>query len=197
MKLAMRPSFRKSKKDAAVEEEPAEVTTTPDKVAAPVPAPRRRSDLTPNKVPRRGVLGKMGMKKKEKVSLIRPPQSKNVQDSVAMEKEADKEEPAAAVVEEEEPAAEPMETTETETKEAEDAPMDEEPVVKEEEDAVEEREEEDLKEEEQPAMEPAPEQTDEASAAPVQEEQSRDERDQPEEQATLMNNPTGFLCGCV
>jgi len=54
-----------------------------------------------------------------------------------------------------------------------------------------------LKEEEQPAMEPAPEQTDEASAAPVQEEQSRDERDQPEEQATLMNNPTGFLCGCV
>lgn len=187
MKLSMRQSSRKSKKDVTVE--PAEVATTPSK--SPM-------------VPRRGVLGKMGLKKKEKVSLIRPPQSKNVQQSIETDKSPEEEEPAPV---EEEPvadaAAEPMDApAKSETQDVEDTPMEEEPAKEEEEEEeepVDEREEEEpTVEEKSVAMEPVDEQCEEApSEAPVQEDQQSvaEERDQPEEPQSYLN--TGLLCGCV
>jgi hypothetical protein len=162
-------SFRKSKSQ---KEEPAEVATTP------------------GKIPRRGVLGKMGMKKNEKKSLIRTgSKSKNVQSSVQFPIKWETE-PMPAPVDEETPVTEDAPADTTEPKDAEDdAPMEEESAAPVEEKSVEERGEE----EEQPvAMEP--EQTADSSA-PVEEEQSvSEEREQPEEHP-VMN--TGFLCGCV
>lgn len=147
MKIS-RPSFqfKKSKKDV----DPAE------------------ESVTVTKVPRKGVLGKMGLKKKEKtVKAVEEPKPEPVEEA------APAEEPVA-----ETPAEEPVAET------VEDAPVDEE------EPAAEEREEEPA---EEPAeeVEEAPE--DAPEDAPV-EEDIADEREQPESSEPMS---TGFLCGCV
>ena len=86
------PSFRKAKKDDA------EVSTTTAKV------------------PRAGVLGKMGLKKKSKVVVTEEPKPEPVEEPVKEEAPAEEpvaEEPAEEPVEEreEEPAEEPAEET--------------------------------------------------------------------------------------
>merc|ERR1712032_1525896 len=121
-------SFRKSKSQ---KEEPAEVATTP------------------GKIPRRGVLGKMGMTKSEK-KIRTGSKSKNVQASVVQFPIKWETEPMPAPIEDKEtPVTEDAPADTTEPKDAEDAPMEEEK-------AAEERGEET----EQPvAMEPVEEQT--------------------------------------
>ena len=77
-----RPSFRKSKKNVA--EEPVEEVST----------------IT-TKVPRKGVLGKMGLKKKEKSKVaVTKPEPVEEQKPEPVEEAAPAEEPAAAPVEE-------------------------------------------------------------------------------------------------
>lgn len=182
MKLSVRSSFRKSKKDVSAECEPSEevVETTSRKE---------------EKEPRKGLLGKMGMKKKSS-SKIKAPQASNVGYSIngipsgkPRPTEEQKPEPAG----EKEPITEPDDAAPATTEDAEDAtPMEEEPKVEEEDEpAVEERDEEEPKEEEAVTTELS----NVSAEEPVPEEQSvSEEREQPET-PPAMN--TGLLCGCV
>jgi len=177
----VRNSFRKSKKDVSAECEPSEEIAT--------------TSVKEEKEPRKGLLGKMGMKKKSS-SKIKSPQSSNVGYSIngiptgkPRTTEEQKPEPA----EEKEPSTEPEDAPPAASEDAEDAaPVEEEPKVEEEEEpAVEEREEEEPKEEEVVTTELS----NVSAEEPVVEEQSvSEEREQPET-PPAMN--TGLLCGCV
>lgn len=131
-------------------------------------------------VKRRGLLGKIGLKKKVKKTPqeVKPAEEKPVEESAIVEEKP---------VEEtsEEPAAAPLEPEE-EKKEEEETPEEE------------DRDEDEPKEEEAAAEEPMEE--DEADAEPMVDEcPTAEERDQPEDEAsaTPREASTGFLCGCL
>jgi hypothetical protein len=148
-------------------------------------------------VKRRGLLGKLGMKKKSKAPVpIRA--EKPVEDDTVEDTMPAREEEAAPAGEE--PTPEPLEP-EAAKKEEEEEPADEDDKEEQEdpaEDPAEERDE-DIKEDEPVAEEPdAEEQLADAEAAPVVEEGAEiEEREQPEPTTPRTSQSTGFLCGCL
>ena len=129
-------------------------------------------------VKRRGILGKIGLKKKEKVA-------KN--DEPIAEDAAEETPVVENVVSTHSAHAEEAHTEEAKPLEPEAEKKDEEPT--EERDIVEPKEEESAPIEEEPK---------EAAAEPFEETEVIEEREQPEQSATPRDAPsTGFLCGCI
>lgn len=199
MKLMPRGSFRKSKKNLA-EEEPTEAEVT---------AEVSKSETKPAKVPRKGMLGKMGLKKKEKSVKLTP--SSNVRASIQDNEPSPEEDTPTPSAEDEEtspphtdddapPAADTHSSAEDAPGPMEETDEEAEPVKEEEEEEPmkeEDRDEEEPKEEEQQpvAMDPAPDH--QLADEPVQDAPSvTDERDQPEDDQPV-NPLAGYLCGCV
>lgn len=194
--LIMKLSFRKSNDNSIEEEELAGVAT--------------RTTI-PAKIPRKGLLGKMGLKKKDKS--IKIPLS-NVHQSVVMDEKAEDVEPKPFPNEEESQstgeqirASVVVETVSSADEGTPHMDEDDQPVSMNMKDDDEELMKEDERDEKQQlddepkntAMDPVPVQTDDVSAnTPVPENlYFTDEREQPKEDNQLMMNPTGFLCGCV
>jgi hypothetical protein len=160
------------------------------------------AEFTTEVTKRRGVLGKLGMKKKTKVPVSKEAEEKPLEEEPIMEDTPVQEEaPATKTLSAEEaPAAASSEQLEPEAEKKEDeSPMDEEQHDEPAEETVEEREQDEPKEEETATEEPASEEPtpmEDDDAAPVAEDSPvAEEREQPEAFSPLAS--TGFLCGCM
>jgi hypothetical protein len=165
------------------------------------------AEFTTEITKRRGVLGKIGLKKKTKVPVSKDEEKADEEEPVMEPTLVQQEDaPAKAPSAEEAPAAASKSSEQLEPeaeKEEDESPMAEEEEEEHDEtvdEPVEEREQDEPKEEEteEPASEePTPMDHEESSAAHMAADESpvMEEREQPEATSPLAS--TGFLCGCM